>query len=178
MLVLTVYVYVQHILLCFALSAYFLLFYYIIQLHKSKQKNVSRRYSSIKKKQDNDTTAQLETKIQLKEMDEGEGGGEGDNGAGEVVLNNDDIDILFVEECEQEREVDKVNKVEEETEVDEVNKVEEGEEEENTGTREVASTNLPQVPDIDYLTDLTELQNQWKSTNTQSLGELWYHLLK
>ena len=33
--------------------------------------------------------------------------------------------------------------------------------------------------DIDFLHDLSELPNLWQSTeNTQSLGELWYHLLK
>ena len=142
---------------------------YTIQLHRSKQKNrgnVSKRHSCVKNKQDNDATAQLETEVQSNEE---EGGGEG---------SNDDSDIVFVEECEEGKEVDEVNKREEERELDEVNKVEEGEEEENTGSGEVASTNLPQVPDIDYLTDLTELQNRWKSTNTQTLGELWYHLFK
>lgn len=32
---------------------------------------------------------------------------------------------------------------------------------------------------VDFLDDLSELPNLWQSTeNTQSLGELWYHLLK
>jgi DNA polymerase sigma len=144
------------------------------QLHNSKQKSgatVNKRHGNRKNKQGDNTTTQLETGrgvtvVQMKQMEEGEGGGEVDSGATEVVLNDDDDDVVFVEECEGEREVN------------EVNKVEEGEEEGSMGTGEGMPTKLPHVPDIDYLTDLTELQNRWKSTNTQSLGELWYHLLK
>ena len=145
-----------------------------MQLHNSKQKNgatVNKRHGNRKNKQGDNTTTQLETGrgvtvVQMKQMEEGEGGGEVDSGATGVVLNDDDDDVVFVEECEGEREVN------------EVNKVEEGEEEGSIGIGEGMSTKLPHVPDIDYLTDLTELQNRWKSTNTQSLGELWYHLLK
>ena len=56
--------------------------------------------------------------------------------------------------------------------------MDERDEEEIMGIGEGTSTQLPQVPDADYLNDLAELQNQWKSTNTQSLGELWYYLFK
>ena len=31
--------------------------------------------------------------------------------------------------------------------------------------------------EVDYLSDLAELQSRWQSTNDQSLGELWFRLL-
>ena len=83
----------------------------------------------------------------------------------------EECEVVCVEDCEGEEEEGEggVEEMEREGEI-------EGKQEEDGD--ENVSTTSPPVHEIDYLSDLTELPKHWKSTNTQSLGELWYHLLK
>lgn len=98
-----------------------------------------------------------ETKIQ--KMEEGRG--------------KKECEVVCVEDCEGEEEEERESVeggMEREGEI-------EGKEEEDDGD-ETVSTTSPPVHEIDYLCDLSQLSKHWESTNTQSLGELWYHLLK
>lgn len=95
-------------------------------------------------------------------------GGKGGKEEGMEEVEDGDCDVALVVGCEWE-------------DWNGEGKEQEGDREENeerAGMGEDTSAKKSYVPDIDYLTDLTELRRQWKSTNSQSLGELWFHLLK
>ena len=67
-------------------------------------------------------------------------------------------DIIFVDDCEEELEESR----------------DEGNGERKVGKEEESR----KMYDIDYFSDLCELPKLWQCTNTETLGELWCHLLK
>ena len=87
------------------------------------------------------------------------------------MVDEDDVVVLFEEEEEGEGVVQEIEGESDST-VD--TKKEEG----NGKMKEDDSKNKGKDYEIDYLDDLSELPSLWqKSSNNQSLGELWYHLL-
>ena len=55
---------------------------------------------------------------------------------------------------------------------------EEGTMEEEEEEEEAGDSKLKEVHSTDYLSDLPLLPDLWHGSNTESLGELWYHLLR
>ena len=87
------------------------------------------------------------------------------------MVDEDDV-VLFEEEEEGEGVVQEIEGESDNGTVD--TKKEEG----NGKMKEDDGKNKGKDYEIDYLDDLSELPSLWqKSSNNQSLGELWYHLL-
>ena len=84
---------------------------------------------------------------------EEEGGGKEEAVEGE----DDDEGVVFEEEVEEEG--------------GDVGREEQGKKKEESMSRAKEYV-------IDYLDNLAELPRHWTDTNTQSLGELWYHMLR
>ena len=74
-----------------------------------------------------------------------------------------------------------VNETQEEEEEEDDGIVFEREEEmieEEEEDKEAGDSKLKEVSSTDYLSDLPQLPDLWHGSNTESLGELWFHLLR
>ena len=129
--------------------------------------------------------AKKATKDAKKSNHELEKNSEEEEEAEELVAEDTAGDVTYTDEVESEDDVSFVKEEgrgeEKEKEEEEEEELAEEEDDEDEGEEDLIGeekNKKREPPVVNYLTDLSQLPELWTSTNTESLGELWFHMLR